>query len=101
VGSGHRTPILVVQNRSPGRNRGPHAFGESLALGILAATLLATTLLAALTGLLGLLARILLAALTTLLATLAGLLRLLALLFVRILRIRVIHLELLFPALSA
>jgi hypothetical protein len=62
-----------------------------LATTLLATTLLAATLLAALTGLLGLLARILLAALTTLLATLAGLLRLLAVLFVRILRIRVIH----------
>jgi hypothetical protein len=96
VGSGHRTPNRSFKIEAPAETGAPRIRRKPLALGILAATLLA-----ALAGLLGLLARILLAALTTLLATLAGLLRLLALLFVRILRIRVIHLELLFPALSA
>jgi hypothetical protein len=65
-------------------------------LGIVPATLLAAALLTTLAGLLSLLAALTALLATTLLSALAGLLRLLARLLARILRIRVVHLELLF-----
>jgi hypothetical protein len=91
VGSGHCTPRLSLKIKAPAE-AGVEVVAGSLALGVLAAAL--ATLLATLAGFLGLLPW-LLSALTTLLATVAGLLRLLARLFVRVRRVRVIHLELL------
>jgi hypothetical protein len=81
-----------LKNIKPRPKPGAEVSAKNLTLGVLAAAL--ATLLATLAGLLGLLPG-LLSALTALLATLAGLLRLLARLFVRVRRVRVIHLELL------